>query len=253
MSGRKRDPQTGRFASAVDEAEQTVFVVANGENEAVSFLESTQSEELDVGNLDASSSARESSCLQSSIDSNSFASLVTRTSTATFRVICEVDFRELLASTTCSVVPSPSPTTCAICLRQSTSFYNLHFETISCSKKHRKKKFGAEVKSQLGSPICICQLCKKFCDSFEWKFAWPAVFCTLILSSKYNCNGYYFYKLLPVEMRQSWYKCWNEAYHQLEEDTSSSLFQDYTVKQRKFLESKKQFKAANLKQDFNKH
>ena len=253
MSGRKRYPQTGRFASAVDEAEQTVFVVANGETEAVSFLESTDSEELDVGTLDASSSARESSGLQSSIGNNTSASQVTRTSTATFKVICEVDLRELLASTTCSVVPSFSQTICAICLRESTSFYNLHFETISCSNKHRKKKFGAKVKLPLGSLICICQLCEKFCDSFDWKFAWPAVFCTLILSSKYNCNGYYFYKLLPVEMRQSWYKCWSEAYHQLKEDTSSSLFQDYTVKQRNFLESKKQFKAANLKQDFNKH
>ena len=253
MSGRKRDPKTGRFASAVDEAEQTVFVVANGDTEAVSFLESNDSEELDVGTSDASSSARVSSGLQSSMESITFASLVTRTRTATFKVICEVNFRELLASTTCSVVPSPSPTTCAICLRESTSFYNLHLETISCSNKHRKQKFGAKVKSPLGSLICICQLCEKFCDSLEWKFSWPAVFCTLILSSKYNCNGYYFYKLLPVEMRQSWYKCWSEAYHQLEEDTSSSLFQDYTVKKRKFLESKKQFKAVNLKQEFNKH
>ena len=142
MSGRERDPKTGRFASAVDEAEQTVFVVDNGETEAVSFLESTHSEELDVGTSDASSCARGSSDLQSSIDSNTFASLVTRTSTATFKVICEVDSRELLASTTCSVVPSPSPTTCAFCLRESTSFYNLHFETISCSNKHMKKNLG---------------------------------------------------------------------------------------------------------------
>ena len=189
MSGRKRDPQTGRFASAVDEAEQTVFVVANGGTEAVSFFESTDSEELDVGTLEASSSARGSSDLQSSFGSNTFTSLVTKTSTATFKVICEVDFRELLASTTCSVAPSLSPTACAICLRESTSFYNLHFETISCSNKHRKKKFGAKVNLPLGSLICICQLCEKFCDSFEWKFAWPAVFCTLILNSKYSCNG----------------------------------------------------------------
>ena len=118
MSGRKRDPKPGRFASAVDEAEQTVFVVANGETEAVSFLESTHSEELDVGTLDDPSSAHESSGLQSSIEKNTFAYLVTRTSTATFKVICEEDFRELLASTTCSVVPSPSPTICAICLRE---------------------------------------------------------------------------------------------------------------------------------------
>ena len=171
MSERKRDPQTGRFASAVDDAEQTVFVVANSETEAVSFFEIADSEELDVGTLDGSSNARESSGLQSPIGSNTFAPLVTRTSTATFKVICDVDFRALLASTTCSVVPSPSPAICAICLRESTSFYNLHFETISCSNKHRKKKFGAKVKSPLGSPICICQLCEKFCDSLEWKFA----------------------------------------------------------------------------------
>ena len=108
MSERKRDPQ--------------VFVVANGESVAVSFFESNDSEELDVGTLDVSSSARESSGLQSPIGSNTFASPVTRTSTATFKVVCEVDFRELLASTTCSVVPSTSPTICAICLRESSSF-----------------------------------------------------------------------------------------------------------------------------------
>ena len=121
---------------------------------------------------------------------------------------------------------------CSVCLRQSTASYPLNLRTISLGPLYCKRQFGNKISPcffRQHLSIDVCNLCECYLRESIWKFAWPAVLCSFTVpSGEYQCNGQYFYSLLPEEFHESWSMVASQLGYV--NPSGPTLFQDFTIK-----------------------
>ena len=145
-----------------------------------------------------------------------------------------------------------NPLRCEKCLRETTEQIPLNFYQVELTSNSRSKKFGVPVGNR--NCINVCNDCRDYMlhssRTLKWSFAWAAVFCTLLFyGATFECNGEYFYNLLPTSVAFSWLSAAMEANYNI--DTKIPLFNDFSAIQSAFAKLVDEKKATNLRYQFN--
>ena len=119
---------------------------------------------------------------------------------------------------------------CEKCLRESTEFLPLELQQVSLNRQRHKKKFGAPLPNR--NSAFLCADCRAYMQNssrqLKWSFTWAVVFCTLLFyGSALDCNGEYFFNLLPTSIAYSWLSAALEANFEIE--MGVPLFSDFSV------------------------
>ena len=145
-----------------------------------------------------------------------------------------------------------NPSRCEKCLRESNDHIPLRFHQVEITNNNRSKKFGAPIRSR--NRLNVCTDCQNYMQqtsrTLKWSFAWAAVFCTLLFyGAVFDCNGEYFFNLLPTSIAYSWLSAALEANYNI--DTKLPLFNDFTPIRLAFVKLVEEKKATNLRYQFN--
>ena len=145
-----------------------------------------------------------------------------------------------------------NPSRCEKCLRESTDHIPLRFHQVEITSNNLSKKFGAPIRSR--NRLNVCTDCQNYMQqtsrTLKWSFAWAAVFCTLLFyGAVFDCNGEYFFNLLPTSIAYSWLSAALEANYNI--DTKLPLFNDFTPIRLAFVKLVEEKKATNLRYQFS--